>query len=100
MGVVGLETSFASLYTHLVKTGIITLEKLVELMHENPKKRFNIKTGADFTVFDLNKKWTVNPEEFKTMGRSTPFKDMEFYGKCVMTICGGKVVWEDKNDKE
>ena len=100
MGVVGLETSFASLYTHLVKTGIISLEKLVLLMHENPKNRFNIKTGADFAVFDLEKKWKVNSEEFKTMGRSTPFKDLEFYGKCVMTICDGKVVWEDKNDKK
>ena len=98
MGVVGLETAFASLYTHLVKTGIIPLEKLVYLMSESPAKRFSLPHGyenGDFTVFDLEKCETVNPDNFLTMGRSTPFEGMEFYGVCKMTVCGGKTVYTD-----
>lgn len=93
MGVVGLETSFSSLYTHLVKTNTITLEKLIELMSLNPKKRFNIGENADFTVFNLNEKYIVKPEEFLTLGRSTPFEGEELYGKCMLTISGGSVAY-------
>ncbi len=100
MGVVGLETSFSAMYTHMVKTGVITLEKLLQLMHDNPKARFglgsDIKVGnkADFCVFDLTQSFIVNPNEFATKGRATPFKDMEMYGKCIMTVYNGKIVWE------
>ena len=79
MGVVGLETSFAASYTHLVKKGILPLEKLVELMHTSPMRRFGCGTEiavgqpADLTVFDLNGTYTVDPETFLTMGRATPF---------------------------
>ena len=98
MGVVGLETSFSVLYTHLVKPGIITFSKLMDLMHYNPKSRFGIDTSIEdgsFTVFDLDKKYIVNPLEFQSMGKSTPFDGMELYGKCLMTYYKGNLVWEN-----
>lgn len=102
MGVVGIETAFPVMYTHFVKTNMITLEKLVELLSVNANKRFNIGSSievgknADLTVFDLNDKYTVNPDDFLSMGKSTPFEGMEVYGKCKMTMCNGNIVWEDK----
>ncbi len=92
-GVVGIETSFSACYTHLVKTGIIDLEKLVELLSINPRNRFKIPQNG-FTIFDLEKEFTVNPEEFLSMGRATPFDGMKFYGKCLLTACNGKVVYK------
>ncbi len=100
MGVVGIETSFSVMYTHFVKKNIISLEKLVDLLSTNANKRFNIgssiKIGemADLTVFDLDNEYTVNPDDFLSMGKSTPFEKMEVYGKCIMTICNGKIAWE------
>ena len=102
MGVVGLETAFAAMYTHLVKTGVITMERLVELMHTAPCRRFGIgselKEGgiANFTVFDLEKSYTVDPEEFKTMGRATPFTGMELFGRCLLTMKDGAIVWQEE----
>ena len=102
MGVVGLETAFAAMYTHLVKTGIITLQRLVELMHTAPCRRFGIgselKEGgiANFTVFDLEKSYTVDPSEFKTMGRATPFTGMELFGRCLLTMKDGAIVWQEE----
>lgn len=97
MGVVGIETAVAVMYTNFVKTGKITMERLVELMHTNPRKRFGLPVGgteigdvADFTIFDFSEKYKVNPEEFLSMGRSTPFLGDEVYGKCIMTMCDGK----------
>jgi len=101
MGIVGIETSFATLYTNLVKTGVITLEKLVELMSVNPSKRFGfdieIKEGkkANLTVFDLESEYEVDPERFISKGRATPFKGAKVYGKCLMTMCEGTIVWKD-----
>ncbi len=93
MGVVGLETAFPILYTHLVKTGFITLDKLVELMSDNPKKRFGIDTGDDFTVFDISTPYTIDPADFRTMGRATPFTGWTVYGKCLLTVHDGKIVY-------
>ena len=93
MGVVGLETAFPVLYTKLVKTGVIKLEELVYLMSEAPRTRFDIETDVGFTVFDLDECYKINPDEFKTMGRATPFEDMTVYGKCLMTVYDGKVVY-------
>ena len=101
MGVVGLETSFAAAYTYLVRPGLITLDKLVALMHDNPAKRFGYGTPlaegqpADLTVFDLDAKYTVDPEKFLTMGRATPFAGMELYGVCKLTMVEGKIVWQN-----
>ena len=102
MGVVGLETAFAAMYTHLVKTGIITMERLVELMHTAPCRRFSIGSKlqeggiANFTVFDLEKSYMVDPEEFKTMGRATPFTGMELFGRCLLTMKDGAIVWQEE----
>ena len=93
MGVVGLETAFSVMYTHFVKTGMITMEKLVELMAVNPRKRFGIKDNG-YTVFDLDYKYTVNPDEFLSMGKKTPFEGNELYGKCLLTVCNGKEVYK------
>lgn len=93
-GVVGLETAFGVLYTGLVKKGIITLEKLIELMAINPRARFNIPIGDDFTVWALDEKYTVNPDEFLSMGKATPFDKAEVYGKCYVTVCNGKPIYK------
>ena len=95
MGVVGIETSFAVLYTELVKKNIITLERLVELMSINPCKRFGIKQENDFAVFDLSEKHKINSSEFLSMGRSTPFEGREVFGRCLLTVHNGSVVWFD-----
>lgn len=100
MGVVGIETSFAVLYTKLVKTGVITLEKLIDMMSIKPREIFNLGSGkiaegevADLALLDLSEKWTVNPDEFVSMGRATPFEGWELFGKNVLTICNGKIVY-------
>jgi len=93
-GIVGLETAFKVMYTHLVKTGIITMQRLIELMCINPRQRFNIPLGEDFSVWDLNVKSKVNPDEFLSMGKATPFEGQELYGECILTVCGGKVVYK------
>ena len=97
MGVVGIETAFAVLYTKLVKTGVISLEKLVEVLHVNPAKRFGLKLDMEknFTVFDLEKEYTVDPDEFVSMGKSTPFEGETLRGRCMLTVAGGKAAWID-----
>ena len=92
-GVVGIETAFPVMYTHLVKTGVITLEKLVQLLSINPRKRFNIPMGEDYTVWELERKFTVDPESFVSKGKATPFAGWELNGRCVLTVCDGKVVY-------
>ena len=101
MGIVGLETAFPVLYTKLVKTGIISLEKLINLMSVKPREIFSLGSGkiavgetADLALLDLNRKYTVNPDEFLSMGRATPFEGWELYGKNILTICKGEVVYE------
>ena len=94
MGVVGIETAFAVMYTKLVKTGVITLEKLIELMAINPRKRFDIPFDDGFTVWDLNTEFTVDPNEFLSKGRATPFKGEKLFGKCVLTALNGKTVYK------
>ena len=96
MGVVGLETAFPVLYTGLVKKGILTLEKLTELLSVNPRKRFGITSDPGFCVWDLNTVETVNPADFLSMGKSTPFAGDRVYGKNLMTIYGGTLVWQSK----
>ncbi len=93
-GIVGLETAFPVLYTHLVKPGIITMERLLELLVYNPRKRFGIPLGIDFTVWDLEKKITVDPDTFRSLGRATPFAGEQLYGECVLTVCDGKIVYK------
>lgn len=99
MGIVGLETAFPVLYTHLVRTGVLTLDKLVELMAVNPRKRFGFPLRADdYAVWDLNTEYRIDPAQFCSMGKSTPFAGQTVYGRCVRNVCGGAVVWQDAQD--
>lgn len=93
MGVVGLETAFPVMYTYLVKKGIITLERLIELMAINPRRRFGLQSTDDICVYDLQSEYKIDPCEFKSKGKSTPFDGMTVSGKNLLTICGGKAVW-------
>ena len=94
-GIVGLETAFPLLYTKLVKEGIITLDKLTKLLVFNPMERFGIKEGHDFSIWDLDEKFTVNPDDFLSMGKATPFEGWELYGVNKMTVCNSKVVYSN-----
>ena len=103
MGIVGLETAFATLNTHLVKKGIITLEHLVKIMSENPRKVFRIEGGievgerADVVLLDVNKEWRVDSEKFYSMGKITMFDGRDMVGDVVMTLHRGNVVYDNKN---
>lgn len=94
MGVVGLETAFPVLYTELVMKNIITLDRLVELMSFKPKERFGIDTGCDFAVFGIDEPYKTDPNEFLSMGRATPFAGREVFGRCLLTVHNGKVVYK------
>ncbi len=94
MGVVGLETAFPVLYTELVMKNIITFDRLVELMSFKPKERFGIDTNNDFAVFDISEAYKIDPEDFLSMGRATPFAGREVFGRCLLTVHNGKVVYK------
>ena len=101
MGVVGLECAFAVLYTGLVEKGVITLEKLTELMSAAPARRFKLPGGeikagspANLAVFDTDTEYKIDPAEFASMGRATPFEGWRVKGKCLMTVCAGRTVWQ------
>ena len=93
-GVVGLETAFPIMYTHFVKTGRMTMERLIELMAINPRKRFNLPMGNDFTVWNLGKKKTVEPDAFLSKGKATPFAGWMVYGECIATVHDDKLVYD------
>ncbi len=92
-GIVGIETAFSVMYTHLVKKDIISLEKLIELLAINPRKRFDIPMGEDFTIWKLESEYTVDPEQFLSKGKATPFEGWKLMGQCMATICDGKIVY-------
>lgn len=94
MGIVGLETAFPVLYTELVMKNIITLDRLVELMSFKPKERFGIDTNNDFAVFDISEAYKIDPEDFLSMGRATPFAGREVFGRCMLTVHNEKVVYK------
>ena len=91
-GIVGLETAFPILYTNLVKTGIVSLEKLMELMAINPRKRFGLKFNEDYSIWDLNTEYEIHSKDFKSMGKSSPFEGLKVYGKHIKTIKDGKII--------
>ena len=94
MGIVGLETAFPVLYTELVTKNIITFDRLVELMSFKPKERFGIDTNNDFAVFDISEAYKIDPEDFLSMGRATPFAGREVFGRCLLTVHNEKVVYK------
>ena len=93
-GIVGIETAFPLLYTYLVKPGILSLEHLAALLTVNPRSRFGIQYRGDFTVWDLDSVSKITPSEFLSMGKSTPFTGWEVSGKCMATVCDGKIVYQ------
>ena len=102
MGVVGLETAFPLLYTGLVKTGIISLSTLVERMCVAPRRRFCLPIAGmeeEFTAFDLDAEYTIDPDTFLSMGRSTPFSGWRVRGKCMLTVYDGKIAYMDEQIK-
>jgi dihydroorotase len=94
-GIVGLETAFPLLYTELVKKGVLSLERLTDLLCKNPRERFGLPGGEDFTVFEVANPYVIDPAEFRSMGRATPFTGKEVYGRCVLTVHNGKTVWAE-----
>ena len=96
-GIVGLETAFAVMYTDFVRAGAISLEKLAELMSGAPRRRFGLEGDPGFTVFDVSEPYAVDPEEFLSMGKSTPFSGKKVYGKCLLTVKDGNVLYADKS---
>ena len=92
-GIVGIETAFPILYTCLVKPGILSLDKLLELLCVNPRRRFGLPLGTDYSIWDLNAAYPIDPEDFLSKGRATPFAGWQVSGKCIATICDGKLVY-------
>ncbi len=94
MGVVGIETAFPVVYTYLVKPGLVPLETVVNALTVNPRTRFGLPLGEDFSVWDLEDRYVIDPETFLSLGRATPFAGMEVQGRNLLTVCGGKAVWQ------
>lgn len=101
MGVVGLETAFGVLNTKLVKTGVITLEKLIDMMSVRPREIFGIEGGkievgapANLALIDPERQWTVTPDNFVTKGRATPFENWQLQGENLLTVYKGEIVYE------
>ena len=102
-GIVGLETAFPVIYTRLVKTGIITPAKAVELMSESPRRIFGIDGGlregekAEIAVFDITDEYRIDSSSFETKGRSTPFEGWSVSGRCIAVIHNGRIVYKSDN---
>ena len=99
-GIVGLETAFPIMYTEFVKAGKMTLERLVELMCLNPRKRFGISSDVGFTVWNIEKEYVINPDDFATLGRATPFAGRCVYGENLLTVYNGSVVYKSNTEEE
>ena len=93
-GIVGLETAFPVLYTGLVRTGLLSLEELVRRLTEAPRRRFGLpQIPEDTCEWDLEAEYTIDPADFLSMGKATPFAGWKVRGRCVRTVCGGKETW-------
>ena len=92
-GIVGIETALPVLYTYLVKPGILTMDRLYELLVKNPRERFGIPMDDSFSIWDLEYCEPCDPGKFVSMGKATPFAGVPLYGKCLLTVCNGKVVY-------
>ena len=98
-GIVGLETAFSIMYTEFVETGKMTIERLVELMCINPRRRFGITSDAGWTVWNVEKEYSINPDDFATLGRATPFEGRRVFGENLLTVYNGSVVYR-RNEEE
>ena len=103
MGIVGLETAFPVLFTTLVRSGRIGLERLIEALTEGPRRAFRLEGGlcvgapADLTVIDTEEAYTIDPARFRSQGRATPFAGMRVYGRILLTLKDGRSVYEYKD---
>ena len=102
-GISGLETSFALSYTQLVKGGVLTLSELADKMSANPAAILNLQGGtlevgapADLTIVDLNKAWTIDPKDFVSKGKNTPFAGREVYGRVKYTVVDGDIKYREE----
>ena len=93
-GVVGIETAFPILYTYLVKPGILSMERLIELLVINPRKRFDLPFGCDYSIWDLDEDYKVDSNEFISLGKATPFEGWNVNGRCLATVCDGKLIYK------
>ena len=100
MGIVGLETAFPVLYTSLVRTGKMRLDRLVDMLSTAPEKRFGYHSDPErnYSIWSLGEPYTVDPDTFESMGRATPFEGMQVFGKCLETVAGGKTVWTSREN--
>ncbi len=94
-GIVGLETAFPLLYTYLVKTNVISMDRLMELLVFAPQKRFGIGSGEDYSIWDLEAEYRIDPKDFLSMGKATPFEGVPVFGKNLLTVAGGKIVYDN-----
>ena len=92
-GIVGLETAFPLLYTYLVKMNVISMDRLMELLVFAPQKRFGIGSGEDYSIWDLEAEYRIDPKDFLSMGKATPFEGVPVFGKNLLTVAGGKIVY-------
>ena len=95
-GIVGLETAFPIMYTCLVKPGIMRMERLLEVMVDAPRKHFNLPLGQDFSIWDLEAEYEIDPGEFVSMGKATTFNGWKVMGRCKATVCDGKLVYKEE----
>ena len=95
-GVVGIETAFPILYSYLVKPGILSMDRLVELLCINPRKRFGLSLGCDYSVWDLEASYAIDPKDFLSLGKATPFTGWQVNGQCMATVCDDKLVYQAK----
>ena len=97
-GVVGIETAFPVMYSMFVRGGIFDERRLSELLGGNARKRFSLPIQKnDFCICETEKSYSINPEKFLSKGKSTPFAGLKVYGNCVLTVCGGKIVWQENS---
>ncbi|MBR5119649.1 MAG: dihydroorotase, partial [Clostridia bacterium] len=99
-GIVGLETAFPIMYTEFVKTGKMTLERLIDLMCLSPRRRFGIASDAGFTAWDVEKEYSVNPDDFASLGRATPFAGRRVFGENLLTVYNGSIVYKSNIEEE
>jgi len=99
-GVVGIEFAFPLLYTYLVTPGIITMERLEELLVYAPRRRFGIPLGNDYSVWDLSEEWQIDEREMLSMGKATPFDGWRVTGRNYLTVCDGRVAYNIMNDMQ
>ncbi len=99
-GIVGLETAFPLMYTHLVKTGIITLDRLCELMCTVPRRRFGLEYDGSYSLFEVGTPYKINSDSFLSLGKATPFEGAEVFGRCILNVIGGKTVWQENTQEK